>query len=97
MNTSPPTVAIVYYSMYGHVRMLALDVKKGLEAAGCNVTLLRVAETLPEEVLTKMGAPRVGKVRRVVLQTRRPIAVLPRVSDRCTSARRKTPWPQRTF
>ena len=54
-------IAIVYYSMYGHVRTIALEVKKGLEAAGCKVTLLRVPETLPDEVLTKMGAPGVGK------------------------------------
>ncbi len=54
-------IAIVYYSMYGHVRALALEVKKGLESAGCNVTLLRVAETLPDEVLKKMGAPGIGK------------------------------------
>ena len=47
--------------MYGHIRTMALEVKKGLEAAGCKVTLLRVAETLPDEVLTKMGAPGVGK------------------------------------
>ena len=47
--------------MYGHIRTMALEVKKGLEAAGCKVTLLRVAETLPDEVLTKMGAPGIGK------------------------------------
>ena len=47
--------------MYGHIRTMALEVKKGLEAAGSKVTLLRVAETLPDEVLTKMGAPGVGK------------------------------------
>jgi len=70
MSTSPPTVAIVYYSMYGHIRMLALDVKKGLEAVGCQVTLLRVAETLPEEVLAKMGAPGVGMVRCVMFHVR---------------------------
>ena len=63
LATPPHTrqVAIVYYSMYGHIRTMALEVKKGLEAAGCKVTLLRVAETLPDEVLTKMGAPGVGK------------------------------------
>lgn len=47
--------------MYGHVRTLALEVKKGLEAVGCKATLLRVAETLPDEVLAKMGAPGIGK------------------------------------
>ena len=63
LATPPHTrqVAIVYYSMYGHIRTMALEVKKGLEAAGCKVTLLRVAETLPDEVLTKMGAPGIGK------------------------------------
>lgn len=54
-------VGIVYYSMYGHIRTMALEVKKGLEAVGCKVTLLRVEETLPDEVLTKMGAPGIGK------------------------------------
>ena len=47
--------------MYGHIRTMALEVKKGLEAVGCKVTLLRVEETLPDEVLTKMGAPGIGK------------------------------------
>jgi len=47
--------------MYGHIRTMALEVKKGLEAVGCKVTLLRVEETLSDEVLTKMGAPGIGK------------------------------------
>ena len=46
-----PKIAIVYYSMYGHVRTLALAEKKGLESAGCEVTLLKVPETLSDEVL----------------------------------------------
>lgn len=54
-------IAIVYYSMYGHVRQLALEVKKGLQNVGAEVTLLRCPETLPAEVLKKMGAPGVGK------------------------------------
>ena len=54
-------IGIVYYSTYGHVRALALEVKKGLESAGCDVTLLRVAETLTTATLKKMGAPGVGK------------------------------------
>ena len=56
-----PKIAIVYYSMYGHVRTLALAEKKGLEASGCEVTLLKVPESLSDEVLGKMGAPGVGK------------------------------------
>lgn len=52
-----PHVAILYYSMYGHIRKMALSVKKGLEAGGCRVSLLQVPETLPAEVLAKMQAP----------------------------------------
>ncbi|KAK7531023.1 flavoprotein-like protein [Phyllosticta citricarpa] len=52
-----PKIAIVYYSMYGHVKQLALAEKEGIEAAGGSATLFQVAETLPQEVLTKMHAP----------------------------------------
>ncbi|KAK1476526.1 minor allergen Alt a 7 [Colletotrichum abscissum] len=52
-----PKIAIVYYSMYGHIRQLAEAEKKGIEKAGGTADLFQVAETLPEEVLTKMGAP----------------------------------------
>eukprot|EP00284_Hemiselmis_tepida_P014278 CAMPEP_0174928282 /NCGR_PEP_ID=MMETSP1355-20121228/22833_1 /TAXON_ID=464990 /ORGANISM="Hemiselmis tepida, Strain CCMP443" /LENGTH=200 /DNA_ID=CAMNT_0016174435 /DNA_START=81 /DNA_END=683 /DNA_ORIENTATION=- len=54
---SGPKIAIVYYSMYGHIRTMATAVKKGIEAAGGTATMLQVAETLPAEVLSKMGAP----------------------------------------
>jgi NAD(P)H dehydrogenase (quinone) len=50
-------VLIVYYSMYGHIRRMAEAVKEG--ASGVNrasVRICRVLETLPEEVLEKMGA-----------------------------------------
>lgn len=52
-----PKIAIVYYSMYGHILKLAEAEKKGIESAGGSVDLFQVAETLPEEVLTKMHAP----------------------------------------
>lgn len=51
-----PKIAIVFYSMYGHIRKLADAEKAGIEAAGGSATLLQVQETLPEEVLAKMGA-----------------------------------------
>jgi len=51
------TVLIVYYSLYGHVRAMAEAVAEGVrEAAGATATLRRAPETLPEEVLAKMGA-----------------------------------------
>ncbi|KXJ89543.1 quinone oxidoreductase [Microdochium bolleyi] len=50
-------IAIVYYSMYGHIRQLAEAEKKGIEEAGGQADLFQIPETLPQEVLTKMHAP----------------------------------------
>ncbi|KAG8754677.1 hypothetical protein FRC14_004839 [Serendipita sp. 396] len=54
---SGPKVAIVIYSMYGHIAKMAESVKKGIEEAGGTATILQVPETLPTEVLEKMHAP----------------------------------------
>jgi NAD(P)H dehydrogenase (quinone) len=53
---------IVYYSMYGHVHQMAEAVAAGVrEVPGAEVTLRRVPETLPAEVLQKMGATNAQK------------------------------------
>ncbi len=50
-------VLIVYYSTYGHVHKMAEAVAAGVkEVSGTEVALRRVPETLPPEVLEKMGA-----------------------------------------
>lgn len=50
-------VLIVYYSMYGHIYRMAEAVKEGADSVkGADVKLYRVPETLPDEVLEKMGA-----------------------------------------
>jgi len=50
-------VLIVYYSTYGHVHKMAEAVAEGVrEIEGVEAILRRVPETLPEEVLEKMGA-----------------------------------------
>ena len=50
-------VLIVYYSMYGHIRRMAEAVKEGAgSVSGADVRICRVPETLPDEVLIKMGA-----------------------------------------
>lgn len=54
---SGPKIAIVIYSMYGHIAKMAEAVKKGIESEGGHATILQVAETLPEDVLAKMHAP----------------------------------------
>ena len=51
-------VYVVYYSMYGHVAKLADEIKKGVSSVeGVEAKIWQVPETLPEEVLGKMGAP----------------------------------------
>jgi NAD(P)H dehydrogenase (quinone) len=52
-----PKIAIVYYSMYGHIRQLAEAEKRGIEAAGGKADLYQIAETLTDDVLAKMHAP----------------------------------------
>ena len=50
-------ILVVYYSMYGHIYRLAEAAAEGVRAvAGVEAELRRVPETLPEEVLEKMGA-----------------------------------------
>ena len=50
-------VSIVFYSTYGHIFKMAQAVAEGAkEVTGADVNILRVPETLPEEVLEKMGA-----------------------------------------
>jgi len=51
-----PKIAIITYSLWGHVSKLAEAEKRGIEAAGGTATIYQVAETLPQEVLTKMHA-----------------------------------------
>jgi len=48
---------VVYYSMYGHIYTMAQHVVAGATTVdGVEVELRRVPETLPQEVLQKMGA-----------------------------------------
>ena len=50
-------VQIVFYSLYGHIWRMAEAVAEGArQVPGADVQVLQVAETLPEEVLGKMGA-----------------------------------------
>lgn len=56
-------VLVVFYSMYGHIYRLAEAIAQGArEVVGTQVEIRRVPETLPEEVLKKMGAVEPQKV-----------------------------------
>jgi NAD(P)H dehydrogenase (quinone) len=55
-------VLVVYYSLYGHVHQLAEAVAEGArEVNGAEVLVRRVSETLPPEVIAKMGATEAKK------------------------------------
>jgi NAD(P)H dehydrogenase (quinone) len=50
-------VLVVFYSTYGHVYKMAEAIAEGAKTvAGAQVEIRRVPETLPREVLEKMGA-----------------------------------------
>jgi NAD(P)H dehydrogenase (quinone) len=50
-------VTIIFYSMYGHMyKMVQAAAEGAKQVPGAEVRLLRVPETLPREVLEKMGA-----------------------------------------
>jgi len=50
-------VLIVYYSTYGHIHTMAEAIAEGVrEIDGAEAVLRRVPETLPDDVLEKMGA-----------------------------------------
>lgn len=49
-------VLVLFYSTYGHMFAMAKAAAAGATAAGATVTLKRVPETLPTDVLAKMGA-----------------------------------------
>ncbi|GLT52247.1 hypothetical protein SLA2020_255950 [Shorea laevis] len=54
-------IFIIFYSMYGHVEILARRVKKGVDSIdGVEGVLYRVPETLPMEVLEQMRVPPKG-------------------------------------
>ena len=56
-------VLVVFYSTYGHVYKMAEAITEGAgEVGGAEVELRRVPETLPEDVLEKMGAVAAQKV-----------------------------------
>lgn len=54
--TMPAKIAIITYSMYGHVDTLADSVEEGVKASGAIPTRFQLPETLPAEVLEKMYA-----------------------------------------
>ena len=53
----PAKIAIIQYSLYGHVTTMSESVKKGVESTGATCDIYQVPELLSDEILGKMGAP----------------------------------------
>ncbi|PVG04150.1 NAD(P)H:quinone oxidoreductase, type IV [Serendipita vermifera] len=51
-----PKIAVIYYSLYGHIAKLVHAAAEGAKAKGAQVSIYRFPETLSDEVLAKMGA-----------------------------------------
>ncbi|MBT1073346.1 NAD(P)H:quinone oxidoreductase [Pelotalea chapellei] len=55
-------ILVLYYSMYGHIHKMAEAIAEGIaEVPGAEGVLRRVPETLPTDVLAKMGATEAQK------------------------------------
>ena len=53
----PTKVLVVFHSLYGHIYHLAEAIADGArEVPGVEAEVLQVAETMSDEILTKMGA-----------------------------------------
>jgi NAD(P)H dehydrogenase (quinone) len=48
-------VLVLYYSSYGHIERMAQEVAAGVRDAGSKATILRVPETVPEDIARKSG------------------------------------------
>lgn len=48
-----PKVLVLYYSAYGHIETMAHSIAEGARAAGAQVDVKRVPETVPEEIARK--------------------------------------------
>ncbi|CAO1619681.1 unnamed protein product [Sympodiomycopsis kandeliae] len=47
-------IAVIVWSLYGHIAKLTDEVVKGVEATGAKVTVYQIPETLSEDVIGKM-------------------------------------------
>ncbi|KAL1411053.1 hypothetical protein Q8F55_002000 [Vanrija albida] len=49
-----PVIGVIFYSLYGHIGVLAEEVIKGIEATGAIAKPFQIQETLSEDILEKM-------------------------------------------
>ncbi|KAG6331648.1 hypothetical protein ID866_7439 [Astraeus odoratus] len=56
-RTAGPRVAIVIYSLYGHIAKMAEAIKGGVASAGGSATIYQIQETLSDDILKLVNAP----------------------------------------
>src|ERR1700752_3782876 len=49
-------ILVLYYSMYGHIEIMAKAVAEGVRSANADVGIKRVPDTMPTEVAKQYGA-----------------------------------------
>src|SRR5882724_8144598 len=49
-------ILVLYYSMYGHIEIMAKAVAEGVRCANADVVMKRVPDTMPPEVAKQYGA-----------------------------------------
>ncbi|KAG1721006.1 putative 1,4 benzoquinone reductase [Suillus paluster] len=57
IDMSAPRVAIVIYSLYGHITKMAEAVKSGISNAGGSASIYQIQETLSDDILKLVKAP----------------------------------------
>lgn len=54
---SAKKINIIIYSLYHHIAKMAESAKSGVESAGHKCEIFQVKETLPEDLVKKLGSP----------------------------------------
>jgi len=49
-------ILVLYYSMYGHIEIMAKPVAEGVRSANADVAIKRVPDTMSQEVAKQYGA-----------------------------------------
>jgi NAD(P)H dehydrogenase (quinone) len=68
-NLTKPIIHIIYYSTYNHILTLAKSIAEGVTAAGGDVKLFQIPETLSAEVLAKQHAAAKPEIKDIPIAT----------------------------
>jgi hypothetical protein len=72
-------ILVLYYSMYGHIEIMAKAVTEGVRSANADVVIKRVPDTMSPEVAKQYGAKLTPFLRRWILA--RCVGAVPTVPE----------------